>query len=112
MRELYDHLCSWLSAHPITTGGVLALILTGLRVAMSENKKSFGMVCLEGVSCGLLSMAFSYTAINMLHLDPSIGIFIGSTAGFIGVERIQTLMLKIIDMWLAHRLERKDRDDL
>ena len=112
MKDLYEAVCGWLSAHPITTGGALALILTGLRVAMSEHKKSFGMVCLEGVSCGLLSMAFSYTAINMLNLDPSIGIFIGSTAGFIGVERIQTLMIKILDMWLANRLERKGGEDL
>ena len=111
VKDLYDSLCEWLSAHPITTGGVLALILTGLRVGLSETKKSFGFVCLEGLACGLLSMAFSYAAINMMNFDPSIGIFIGSTAGFIGIERIQTLMIKILDAWIASRSGHNKEND-
>lgn len=98
--NLYDRIAEWLTAHPISTGGALALVLTGLRVGMAEHKKSFGMVCIEGLACGLLSMAFSYAAIHILNFDPSIGIFIGSTAGFIGIERIQVLMIKILDLWL------------
>lgn len=107
--NLYDRLAEWLTAHPISTGGALALVLTGLRVSMAEHKKSFGMVCIEGLACGLLSMAFSYAAIHILSFDPSIGIFIGSTAGFIGIERIQTLMLKLLDAWIAAR-SAKDGD--
>lgn len=98
--NLYDRIAEWLTAHPISTGGALALILTALRVIMAEDNKSFGRVCVEGLACGLLSMAFSSAAINIMHLDPSIGIFIGSTAGFIGIERIQTLMVKLLDLWL------------
>lgn len=108
MNNLYDRIADWLTAHPISTGGVLALVLTALRVGMAEHKKSFGMVCVEGLACGLLSMAFSYAAINIMHLDPSIGIFIGSTAGFIGIERIQTLMLKLLDAWIAARSAKGD----
>lgn len=109
--NLYDRIAEWLTAHPISTGGALALVLTGLRVGMAEHKKSFGMVCIEGLACGLLSMAFSYAAIHILNFDPSIGIFIGSTAGFIGIERIQTLMIKILDLWLEkHSVVNQSKD--
>lgn len=101
MKDFYERFCDWLTIHPITTGGILAVILTALRVAMSETDKSFGYVCMEGVACGLLSMAFSYAAINMMSLDPSVGIFIGSTAGFIGVERLRILFIKLIDIYLG-----------
>ena len=111
MNNWYDRIAEWLTAHPISTGGVLALVLTGLRVSMAEHKKSFGMVCIEGLACGLLSMAFSYAAIHILNFDPSIGIFIGSTAGFIGIERIQTLMIKILDLWLEkHSAVKQSKD--
>lgn len=110
MKDFYERFCDWLTIHPITTGGILAVILTALRVAMSETDKSFGYVCMEGVACGLLSMAFSYAAINMMSLDPSVGIFIGSTAGFIGVERIQTLMIKILDTWVTSKSKRNDTE--
>ena len=108
MKDLYEALCEWLSIHPITTGGILAVTLTAFRVALAENRKSFGFVCLEGLSCGLLSMAFSYTAINMLNMDPSIGIFMGSTAGFIGLERIQALFIRLLDKWVAIKTGEKN----
>ncbi len=112
MQNLYDRICEWLSIHPISTGGCLAVILTAIRIALSETNKSFGFVCLEGIACGLLSMAFSYTAINLMHLDPSIGILIGSTAGFIGIERIQTLMIKLLDLWLVkHSTGKQNKED-
>lgn len=101
MKDFYDAFCEWLSIHPITTGGCLALILTALRVAMSEDNKSFKFVCLEGVACGFLSMALSYTAIHLLNLDSSIGVFIGSTAGFIGIERTRAFMVRLLDSWVA-----------
>lgn len=105
VKDLYDSLCEWLSAHPITTGGILAVILTGLRVAMAEDKKSFGFVCLEGLSCGLLSMAFSYAAIGMLGVDNSVGILIGSSAGFVGLDRMKALFIKVIDTYIGSRKE-------
>lgn len=111
MRDFYDQICAWLSEHPISTGGLLALLLTAIRVGLSETNKSFGFVCLEGLACGLLSMAFSYAAINMMHFDPSVGILIGSTAGFIGIERIQTLMIKILDAWIATRSGHNKEND-
>lgn len=103
MKDLYNDICQWLTNNPISTGGVLALILTGIRVAMAENKKSFGLVCLEGLCCGLLSMAFSYSAINMLHLDPSVGVLFGATAGFIGLDRLKALFIALIDSYLLHK---------
>lgn len=112
MKGFYDAFCDWLSVHPITTGGVLAIVLTGLRVAMSEDSKSFKFVCLEGVACGCLSMALSYTAIHLLNLDSSIGVFIGSTAGFIGIERTRVFMIRLLDSWLAsHYGKDTDRND-
>lgn len=100
VKDFYDALCEWLSIHPITTGGMLALILTALRVALSETSRSFSYVCMEGLACGFLSMAFSYTAINMLGVDPSIGTLIGATAGFIGIERTRAFMIKLLDAWI------------
>lgn len=100
MNNFYDRICEWLNLHPITTGGFMALILTTMRVAMSENKKSFGYVCLEAFSCGLLSMAFSSSAIGLLHCDPSVAVLIGATAGFIGVDRLKVLIIKILDNWI------------
>lgn len=105
MGNLYDRISEWLTAHPITTGGALALILTGLRVLMAEDRKSFGMVCVEGLACGLLSMAFSYTAIGMLGMDNSIGVLIGSSAGFIGIDRTKLLFIRFLDAYIA-RLDR------
>lgn len=101
MRDLYDTVCEWLSAHPITTGGILAIVLTGLRVAMSEDKKTFGYICLEGLACGLLSMAFSYAAIGMLGVDNSVGVLIGSSAGFIGIDRIRVLFILLLDKYVT-----------
>jgi hypothetical protein len=63
---------------------------------------------MEGVACGLLSMSFSYAAINLMSLDPSVGIFIGSTAGFIGVERLRILFIKLIDLYLGNKSRKTD----
>lgn len=106
MRDFYDQICAWLSEHPISTGGLLAVILTALRVAMSETEKSFGYVCMEGLACGLLSMAFSYAAIHMFAVDNSVGILIGSSAGFVGLDRMKALFIKLIDSYLDSKKER------
>lgn len=100
VKDFYDGLCGWLSIHPITTGGMLALILTALRVSLSETSRSFSYVCMEGLACGFLSMAFSHTAINMLNVDPSIGTLMGATAGFVGIERTRAFMIKLLDAWI------------
>jgi len=101
MHNYYDNLTDWLQAHPVTTGGGLALALTGLRIGLSETNRSFGFVCLEGLSCGLLSMALSQSAIGLLGVDSSVGMLIGATAGFIGVDRLKLALIKILDLWLA-----------
>lgn len=97
----YDNFTDWLQSHPVTTGGGLALALTGLRIGLSETNRSFGFVCLEGLSCGLLSMALSQSAIGLLGVDSSVGMLIGATAGFIGVDRLKLVLIKILDLWLA-----------
>lgn len=102
MNNWYDRISEWLTAHPISTGGALALILTALRVIMAEDNKSFGMVCVEGLACGLLSMAFSYAATGMLGVDNSVGVLIGASAGFIGLDRMKSLFIRAIDAYLAH----------
>ena len=101
MHNYYDNLTDWLQSHPVTTGGGLALVLTGLRIGLSETNRSFGFVCLEGLSCGLLSMALSQSAIGLLGVDSSVGMLIGATAGFIGVDRLKLALIKILDLWLA-----------
>lgn len=101
MHDYYDNFTDWLQSHPVTTGGGLALVLTGLRIGLSETSRSFGFVCLEGLSCGLLSMALSYAAIGLLGVDNSVGVLIGATAGFIGVDRLKLALIKILDLWLA-----------
>ena len=101
MHDYYDNFTAWLQAHPVTTGGGLALALTALRIGLSETSRSFGFVCLEGLSCGLLSMALSYAAIGLLGVDSSVGVLIGATAGFIGVDRLKLALIKILDLWLT-----------
>lgn len=101
MHNYYDNLTDWFQAHPVTTGGGLALVLTALRIGLSETNRSFGFVCLEGLSCGLLSMALSQSAIGLLGVDSSVGMLIGATAGFIGVDRLKLALIKILDLWLA-----------
>lgn len=101
MHNYYDNFADWLQSHPVTTGGGLALALTGLRIGLSETNRSFGFVCLEGLSCGLLSMALSQSAIGLLGVDSSVGMLIGATAGFIGVDRLKLALIKILDLWLA-----------
>lgn len=110
MKEIYENFCNWLTAHPISCGGILALILTAIRVGLAEDKKSFPLVCLEAVGCGLLSVAFSYSAINFFHCDQSIAVLIGSTAGFIGVDRIKLIMLKCIDNFLNKKGVKDDEN--
>lgn len=101
MHSYYDNLTDWLQSHPVTTGGGLALVLTGLRIGLSETNRSFGFVCLEGLSCGLLSMAMTHAAIGLLGVDGSVGVLIGATAGFVGVDRLKLALIKILDLWLA-----------
>ena len=105
MRQVYDELCAWLTQHPISTGGCLAVVLTAIRIRLSEDRASrtVSTVLLEGLSCGLLSMAFSYTAINVCGLDSSVGVFCGATAGFIGVDQLKLLFLRMIDAYLSRR---------
>ena len=67
-------------------------------------------VLLEGLSCGLLSMAFSYTTINVCGLDPSVGVFCGATAGFIGVDRLKALLIRILDAYLSRSLRKSSGD--
>ena len=101
MHSYYDNLTDWLQSHPVTTGGGLALVLTGLRIGLSETNRSFGFVCLEGLSCGLLSMAMTHAAIGLLGVDGSVGVLIGATAGCVGVDRLKLALIKILDLWLA-----------
>lgn len=108
MKDFYDSFCEWLSIHPITTGGILAIILTAFRVIMAEDKKSFGLVCLEGLSCGLLSMAFSYAAIGMLGVDNSVGVLIGGSAGFVGLDRMKALFIAGVDRFLERKVGRDE----
>lgn len=112
MRQLYDEMCTWLSQHPISTGGCLAIVLTAIRIRLSEDRNSMtaSTVLLEGLSCGLLSMAFSYTAINVCGLDSSIGVFCGATAGFIGVDRLKALFIRILDAYLSRSLQKSSGD--
>lgn len=100
MQNWYDRIAEWLTLHPVSTGGGLALVLTALRTGLSEESRSFGYVCLEGLSCGLLSMAFSYSAVGLLGVDNSIGVLIGASAGFIGVDRIKWVMIRVLDAWV------------
>lgn len=106
MHSYYDNLTDWLQSHPVTTGGGLALVLTGLRIGLSETNRSFGFVCLEGLSCGLLSMAMTHAAIGLLGVDGSVGVLIGATAGFVGVDRLKLALIKILDLWLARAVPR------
>lgn len=99
--NLYDRIAEWLTAHPISTGGALALVLTALRVLMAEDRKPFGMVCVEGLACGLLSMAFSSAATGMLGVDNSVGVLIGASAGFIGLDRMKALFIRVIDAYIS-----------
>lgn len=101
MHNYYDNLTDWLQSHPVTTGGGLALVLTALRIGLSDTSRSFGFVCMEGLSCGLLSMAMTHAAIGLLGVDSSVGVLIGATAGFIGVDRLKLALIKILDLWLA-----------
>lgn len=112
MRPLYDEICSWLAQHPISTGGGLAIALTAIRIRLSEDRNSMtaSTVLLEGLSCGLLSMAFSYTAINVCGLDSSIGVFCGATAGFIGVDRLKALLIRVLDAYLSRGIQKSSGD--
>lgn len=103
MNDLYDRIAEWLTGHQITTGGSLAIILTAIRVLRSQRQPTFGMVCLEGLCCGLLSMAFSYSAVHLLNVDPSVGVLIGASAGFVGLDRLKILFLAVLDRYLLRQ---------
>lgn len=108
VSKIYDAICEWLSIHPVSTGGLLAIILTALRIAMAENNKSFAFVCVEGLCCGLLSMAFSYSAIGMLGVDSSVAVLIGGSAGFIGLDRLKVAFIKVFDAWVSSHSNSND----
>jgi lambda family phage holin len=85
-----------ISAMPGEAQAIIAAVITAtLRVAYDKSEKSWQRIGLEGLLCGCIAVGL-YSGAGYLGLPPSIGVFIGSSVGFVGVVQFRTFALKFI----------------
>ena len=85
-----------LMAMPGEAQALIAAIITAtVRVIYDKSERSWQRISLEGLLCGCIAVGL-YSGADYLGLPPSIGVFIGSTVGFIGVIQFREFALRFI----------------
>lgn len=83
-------------AMPGELQALIAAILTAtLRVVYDRSETSWQRIGLEGLLCGCIAVGM-YSGASYLGLPPSMGVFIGTFVGYIGVIKFRELMLRFI----------------
>ncbi|MGH9930715.1 MAG: phage holin, lambda family [Pyrinomonadaceae bacterium] len=99
MPRMPDNPNNWLQAFMAMPGelqALLAAILTAtIRVVYDRSEKSWQRIGLEGLLCGCISVGL-YSGADYLGLPSSIGVFIGSSIGFIGVIQFRVFAFRLI----------------
>lgn len=74
---------------------IAALITATLRVVYDKSETSWQRIGLEGLLCGCIAVGL-YSGAGYLGLPPSVGVFIGSSVGFVGVLKFREFAFKFI----------------
>lgn len=91
--DLLEMLRSWWRGDTPVGAALMSVIMAGLRVAYTGG--GWKNLLLEGLLCGALTLTV-VSALEYLHLDKSLSVAIGGGIGFIGVNILRTLMMKIL----------------
>jgi lambda family phage holin len=85
-----------ISAMPGEVQALIAAVITAtLRIVYDKTENSWQRIGLEGLLCGCIAVGL-YSAAGYLGLPSSIGVFIGSSVGFVGVVQFRTFALRFI----------------
>ena len=99
MPNMPDSPNNWftlISSLPGEAQALIAAIITAtLRIAYDKSENSWQRIGLEGLLCGCIAVGL-YSGAGYLGLPTSIGVFIGSSVGFVGVVQFRTFVLKFI----------------
>ena len=74
---------------------IAAMITATLRVVYDRSETSWLRISLEGLLCGCIGVGL-YSGAGYLGLPPSMGVFIGSSVGFVGVVKFREFTLKFL----------------
>ena len=74
---------------------IAALATATIRVMYDKSESTWQRVGLEGLLCGCIAVGL-YSGAAYFSLPPSVGVFIGSSVGFVGVIQFRVFAFKFI----------------
>jgi lambda family phage holin len=90
-----DELEAFFAAHPWLGGGVMAVLLSTLRVVYDKEETSFTRIMLEAMICGALSVAAG-SALDAMGYGQNWYLFCGGVIGFMGSQSIRAFANRFI----------------
>lgn len=107
---LWGAFIEWLSQpSPTVQGFLMALAITILRVIYDRKEKAWQRIALEGLLCGLLTVAGTSIAVLTISFWAQqyqaslahIAVGIGGVVGFFGVEAVRRLAIRLLRIKLT-----------
>lgn len=107
--SLWGTILDWLlDPSPALQGFLMALLIAVLRLIYDRKEKAWQRIALEGLLCGLLTVAgTSITALALSLWWPTfqapvaqIAIGVGGTVGFFGVEAVRRAAVRLLNIKL------------
>lgn len=99
MKKMPDNPNNWLTLLMSMPGEaqalVAALITATLRVVYDKSETSWQRIGLEGLLCGCIAVGL-YSGAGYFGMPPSVGVFIGSSVGFVGVIKFREFAFRFI----------------
>ena len=74
---------------------IAAMITASLRIMYDRSDTSWQRQLLESLLCGCIGVGL-YSGAGYLGLPPSMGVFIGSSVGFLGVLKFREIVFKFL----------------
>lgn len=74
---------------------IAAIITATLRVVYDKSETSWQRIGLEGLLCGCIAVGL-YSAAGYFGMPSSIGVFLGSSVGFVGVIKFREFAFRFI----------------
>ena len=105
--DLYDTICNWFIAHPISSGSLMAFILAIMRIFLS-GQRNIKVMFIESLMCAFLSVGVTYLLTSFWQIKPEISIFVGSMCGYLGVDNLKLILNK----FLINKLQKGVKNDL
>lgn len=99
MKKMPDNPNNWftlLMSMPGEAQALIAAIVTAtLRVVYDKTETSWQRVGLEALLCGCIAVGL-YALAGYFKMPPSVGVFIGSSVGFVGVIKFRELAFRFL----------------